>query len=59
MNFTLQLSGVSFSARKSSSETNYAFDLDLFAEVDTEKSSHLTNRNLFAIIRKKDVGSDY
>ncbi|TRM65645.1 HSP20-like chaperone [Schizophyllum amplum] len=65
LKFDLQPTKVSFAAKagdaaKGIQEKDYAFDLDFFAEIDPEASSHkLTTRSLVLNLRKKEKQAEY
>ncbi|KAF8557396.1 HSP20-like chaperone [Imleria badia] len=63
LEYKLTSTGLSFKATTSTAgveQTEYAFGLDLYAEVDEEKStSRLTSRSLVVVLRKKELNSEY
>ncbi|KAF8448821.1 HSP20-like chaperone [Boletus edulis BED1] len=61
LTFTLTSTSISFKAFTVGAEqTKYEFDLELFAEVDPERSSRrLTSRSLVTVLRKKEAKLEY
>jgi len=59
LQYALTSTSLSFKA-DTTSGTHYAFDLELYAEVDTEKSTQrLNSRSLVVLLRKKESKSEY
>ncbi|KAI9572577.1 HSP20-like chaperone [Boletus coccyginus] len=59
LEYALTSTSISFKAT-TAGQTDYAFNLDFFAEVDAEKStSRVTSRSFVAVLRKKESQSEY
>ncbi|KAG9314725.1 HSP20-like chaperone [Chiua virens] len=60
LKYALEPKSISFKAHCNNVATDYAFDLEFFAEIDPDKSSvRLTSRSLLLVLHKKEMQSEF